>query len=256
MIDCLLMNFTDYLDISQRYYTPIPYEEPADTEMTTTAYSDPTADIVLGLNTGVTVRVHSYQLRAFRYVVSLASSSSEGADHSCSTFFRDMLSSPSSLTGNGNTPKDNIIDFPHDPEDVIQLLDYMHKRQVPKFTTFKAYENVVRLADRYGCDIVIDRIVARLYNVVDTAPWKIFCLASHVEELELAKVALNQLALDPEARHLKVGEFTTALASGCTLPYFLGFVSLAVEHSSSGYRYMGYTGVQWTASVDKFKPAK
>jgi hypothetical protein len=121
----------------------------------------------------------------------------------------------------------SIIDFPHNHDDVSLFLDFMHKRDIPTAVNFAQYERVLGLCEIYSCDIIVERIVARLHAVVTQAPWSAFCIASHLDDLALAKAALAVMEHDENIAYLEVKTITLDLASRCAMPYFLGYTRIA-----------------------------
>ena len=146
-----------------------------------------------------------------------------------------MLNGP----GLSATPADKDSDANEIPieargADLELCLDFITKRDVPKTTTWGQYDRLLKLFDFLGSDIVVERIVSRLYDVVGEAPWAVFCFASRIDDVKLAKAALAVMQQDPafSPRSPTLVAFPLAQASGCSLPYFLGLVRATVQTTS------------------------
>jgi hypothetical protein len=137
-----------------------------------------------------------------------------------------LIRRPSANNEDIDDPVATYIDFPHDRDDVVLLLDFMTKREPPKGDA-ERYERVLKLCDQHGCDIFVDRIIGRLYTIVKQSPWSVFCIASHLNDIELARMALKHMEQDPDIGKLKLSPISHELASRCALNYFLGLLRCA-----------------------------
>jgi hypothetical protein len=142
------------------------------------------------------------------------------------------------------------IPFPHDAEDAIFLFDFMLTRDIPLICTFERYNRLLGLCDRYGCDIIVERIISRLDPLISQAPWAVFCLASHAGDVNLARKALCMLHLEKEERDLGALSMSVASASKCTLPYLMGFFRLVPSYKLSE----GNDRLYWSDVAPYFVP--
>ncbi|WWC86650.1 uncharacterized protein L201_001527 [Kwoniella dendrophila CBS 6074] len=130
------------------------------------AYDSADADMTLVSSDGVEFKVHSYILKAHNSV------------------FRDIIGDPNM---NAATP----IPIDAKSSELELFLDYMVKYSPPLVETWTQAQQLFSLADKYGCEVVQDRLNYRLCHLVNQAPWTFFCFASEHKLLHLGRKALN-----------------------------------------------------------------
>jgi hypothetical protein len=97
------------------------------------------------------------------------------------------------------------------PNVLAVFLDMMHSDPVPTKMDSGILESIVTLADKYGCDVVIERVLLRASggNLVTEAPWEVFRLAARYDYPQIAKLALSMMHCDKDQERKKMS--TTSL---------------------------------------------
>lgn len=138
-----------------------------------------------------------------------------------SSFFRDMLLDPKlkAETEGNRVPKPIPIDAC--ARDVRLFLDYMHQVDpAPPAAEWDRLLSVIRLCELFGCSIIVERITIRLPEYASAAPWEIFCLASKLGMVNVARDAIKHFGnLDFSALPHNM---PLAKAEKVCLPYLLG----------------------------------
>ncbi|WWD22413.1 hypothetical protein CI109_106904 [Kwoniella shandongensis] len=199
------------------------------------SYDRSDADVTLISSEDVQFRVDSFYLKA------------------ASTVLRDML-------GNKDLQSSPIhIDAP--AEDVKQLLDFMTAPIAPTITDWKQFQRILELANKFDCGGVIDRLRLRSRGFLLERPWSIFCLASHWNDMSLARSSIERMAVDENVAKLtsKKVPMPLSLASNCSFPYLLGFLSSVRVNELNCYVNDPYSGstalIDWRKTGMDFTPA-
>jgi len=111
-------------------------------------------------------------------------------------------------------------------------------------------EPLLKLCDYLGSRGVSERALFLMHSCIEKDPWELFCLASHKNNIGLAKSALRALAeiKDSGGNVPAVDGITPALASDVALPYLLGMYVAALKgkdraasHNGSLHGHLGST---------------
>jgi hypothetical protein len=81
----------------------------------------------------------------------------------------------------------------------------MQSSHIPPLTDFAQVGRVLELFKQYDCPIPTERLISRLTPLVSQATWAIFCLASHQNDIVLAKKALACMEDDKDYWSLCAG---------------------------------------------------
>lgn len=189
-----------------------------------------------------------------------------------STHFREIL-------GEGKNTGEPIK-IPYSSKIIKAYLDLAHLRNRPPQMVWTMREPLLSLCDYLGSKGVSERALIFLHGAIEKDPWQIFALASHKNNLGLAKSALRSLDSVKENGGIVIGieGIGPTLAGMITLPYLLGIYVAAlkakdkVKNGTNGYHLNGsFNGstvgsqhsengqevdheVTWTAIANKFVP--
>lgn len=148
----------------------------------------------------------------------------------------------------------------------------MHMRPLAPGAVWKHRDQLLSFCDAYGLSSVASHALHRLHDIVDKDPWGTFCLASHRNDLGLAKAALRAMAVNPvHYTHVKprpppqrvdLLAIRPKEAEMVSTPYLLGLFYAAMQVVMQGGAVMGPTdqegaadeGKVWKVIGDKFKP--
>ncbi|OCF36125.1 hypothetical protein I317_06889 [Kwoniella heveanensis CBS 569] len=167
-----------------------------------------------------------------------------------SSVFRYMLSDASLALNPSPVPMDAHS------SDLTLLLDLMREDNPDMTNDWQQCRRVLDLCYKYQCRIVVDRFRLRLKPLAAQAPWDMFCMASHCDDVSLAKKALKAMESDKVDRELSISRMPLQKARHATLPYLLGlFVSMdkvSTSRYDDGYPPTGY--IPWRQVGQNFKP--
>jgi hypothetical protein len=124
---------------------------------------------------------------------------------------------------------DILLDINKD--DLRLFLDFMTQEKLSSLTKIRwgQMERLVAFSRQFECNHIIERIAAYLMERTAIAPWKIFCLASHLDHVSLAKAALMAMPTDALRNTIQLGSLRTNVASQCKLSYLLGVLYVSVQ---------------------------
>ena len=107
------------------------------------------------------------------------------------------------------------------------LLDLMQDGDSALLNRWDVCKGVLGLVERYDCEGITPVVLLRLEGLVDKAPWEIFALASHMENLALARKAIcafDHLPGYPRQRLDFVRTLPMCEARQVRLDYLLGLI--------------------------------
>ncbi|WWD22414.1 hypothetical protein CI109_106905 [Kwoniella shandongensis] len=193
-------------------------------------YNDEKADITLVSDDGVQFKVHSYYLKAMS---------------PRSSVFRDMLHITSTSSN---------IEIDRPAKVLLLFLDYVCKDEPPVLLNEIAdYEPIINLARRFACNRVIERIklVALCLLYEKAFAFRVFCIASRLDDVRLAKCAVRQFCHISHS-FVRPDKISVDAAKKCSLPYLLGlYRAMAVAEQL----HSGEHEVDWVKVAAKFSPA-
>ena len=187
-----------------------------------------------------------------------------------STLFRDSL-------GDGKYTGEPIK-IPYSSKIIKIYLDLAHLHNRPPSMVWAIREPLLHLCEHLGSKGVSERALYLLHGAVEKDPWQVFALASHKNNLGLARSALRTLDTLKEEGNVVVPSIEGIgphLASQVTLPYLLGIYVAALKakdkvkvngngigniHGSFGGSQASENGheetteITWKAIADKFVP--
>ncbi|ORY34331.1 hypothetical protein BCR39DRAFT_517770 [Naematelia encephala] len=203
-------------------------------------FGDTTADLRICSNDGQIFCVHSYFLRA------------------SSCVFRELL--------DGLPPKPE--GFTHEPITIDAtssiLSSFLHLIIGEDRSTSRPLRDVIaliRLLNIYKCSIAHERLVLRLHRNLAPASdklWTIFVLASHLQDVLLAKKALGLMSPVHHA-WLVDGGWTAERVGEVTKDYLAGLVNavLKIKIVMAGKQVKDGRGeVDWVKLAEDFNPVK
>ena len=104
----------------------------------------------------------------------------------------------------------------------------MQKRNAGSSADWLALKRVYDVAEKYECDVIVERILYRLRDRVDEAPWESFKLAAMMDDLKLAKEALGHMNRDKKMAGLNIHNMKVAVANQVPLAYLLGLIRASI----------------------------
>ncbi|WVR03479.1 hypothetical protein IAU60_000470 [Kwoniella sp. DSM 27419] len=111
--------------------------------------------------------------------------------------------------------------------DLELLLDLMKSDyRLSNKLGWRQLDSILRLCDQYELTFVVERVKPNLWTFAKTDPWEVFCVASHLDDVDLAKKAIVNMdaKVTPE---LSLHSIALETARGPTLAYLLGLLRLA-----------------------------
>ncbi|WWD07392.1 hypothetical protein V865_005490 [Kwoniella europaea PYCC6329] len=164
-----------------------------------------------------------------------------------SSVLRDMLCDPNL--------KPSTIPIDTKSSDLELFLDYMMKFPPPLVRYWSTAAQLFSLADRYGCPIVHDRLRFRLGDIAMQAPWEVFCFASHENDSDLARKALEKMGQDLTRNEMTLTDMAAKDILKPTAPYLVGLLyqlerNRAVTWNKRSYR----NDVNWDIMAKYFTP--
>ncbi|KAL7418869.1 hypothetical protein Q5752_006553 [Cryptotrichosporon argae] len=133
-------------------------------------YADTTADFSLASSDGVRFYVHSYYLMA------------------ASLLFRDTFSDPALRLSSDSI----LIDY---PASALVAFLALVTGETPVLNILEAH-TLVAMLDKYQCTPLRPRLAYALLPLRQGHPWEVFCIASWLDEPELAKAAVGHMRRD------------------------------------------------------------
>lgn len=162
-----------------------------------------------------------------------------------SSVFDDMIQSHLSQSTEANLP----IDLDSPSHVILIFLDLMQNKRQSNPTSFNTYQQVLGLCQKFDWSVA-ERVALRLGSMVADAPWEILCIASDLDEVELARAAIKVMDVDRKYFDLNPAILTTAMAQRLSMPYLLGLIRAMWDTKGTGsYK-------KWEVTAEQFKPAK
>ncbi|WVQ69532.1 uncharacterized protein L199_007752 [Kwoniella botswanensis] len=202
---------------------------PEGTSKYSESYNDESANITLTSSDDVLFKVNSYEMKTH------------------SSVLRDILSDPNL--------KSSTIPIDPDSSVLILFLDNMTKYPPPLVSSWKMAESLFSLADKYDCRIVHETLKFRLGHVTMIAPWEVFCFASHENDLDLARKALEKMGQDFRRNEMTLTDMSAKDILEPTAPYLVGLLdqlgtNRTVTRNTRSHR----NDVNWEIMAKYFTP--
>ncbi|WVQ62508.1 uncharacterized protein L199_000650 [Kwoniella botswanensis] len=133
-----------------------------------------------------------------------------------STVLRDMLESPGL--------NESAIPIDATGSDLRLFLNLMTRWEVLNPSDSGTWLRLLDICDKYDFYLVRRRLKQRLRGHSYKSPWDAFCIASHLDELDLAIKAIKRFGSLKGDRDIELGRMPIKMASQPTLPYLLGLL--------------------------------
>ncbi|WVW81768.1 hypothetical protein I302_103764 [Kwoniella bestiolae CBS 10118] len=191
-------------------------------------YQAKDADITLISSDNLHFKVHGYMLKAHSAVL------------------RDLL----------NDSQMMVSPIPIDvhSRDLKRFLDLMYLPDPLIPFSWIETKTLLETCDKYDCPLIHERIRTRLNPHPEQAPWETFCLASHFNDLELAKKSLVFMGRDSKRRWLGIRMISISDASQPQLPYLLGLLrTIDLVYRGQPPTPASREGPQWELVAERFQ---
>ncbi|WWC99278.1 hypothetical protein V866_006174 [Kwoniella sp. B9012] len=191
-------------------------------------YQAKDSDITLISSDNLNFKVHGYMLKAHSVVL------------------RDLLNDPQMLL--------SPIPIDVSSRDLKRFLDLMYVAKPIIPFSWMETKTLLDLCDKYDCHLIHERIRTRLDPHAEQAPWETFCLASHFNDLELAKKSLVFMGRDSKRRWFSIRMISINDASQPTLPYLMGLLrTVDMVYRGQPPSPASREGPQWELVASKFQ---
>ncbi|OCF59681.1 hypothetical protein L486_02353 [Kwoniella mangroviensis CBS 10435] len=191
-------------------------------------YQAKDAEIMLISSDNVQFKVHGYMLKAHSVVL------------------RDLLDDPQMIS--------SPIPIDVSSRDLKRFLDLMYVAKPIIPFSWVETKTLLDLCDKYDCHLIHERIRTRLNPHAEQAPWETFCLASHFNDLELAKRSLVFMGRDSKRRWFSIRMISINDATQPTLPYLMGLLrTVDMVYRGQPPSPASREGPQWELVASKFQ---
>ncbi|OCF53983.1 hypothetical protein L486_08517 [Kwoniella mangroviensis CBS 10435] len=151
--------------------------------------------------------------------------------------------------------KPSTIPIDTKSSDLELFLDYMTKYPPPLVSSWSMVESLFSLADKYGRPIVHERLKFRLGLVAMNAPWEVFCFASHENDSDLARKALEKMVEDSSRNQMILTDISAKDKLEPTTPYLVGLLDqLGSNRTATWNSRSRRNDVNWEHMAKHFAP--
>jgi hypothetical protein len=169
----------------------------------------------------------------------------------------------------GNTREGSLhggfspIHIPATTAIVNTLVDLMLAPAKAEVSTFDIGQTLLTLCDEFDMPLVKHIVVGKLHPFAGQHSIKIFCIASHSDDLTLARQALSRWRPSGEilAWNIESTFYTPEFMRDCEPSYFFGLLRMIVAclqqgNDSSEPHWFCISSSEWVRQLDGFKPVR
>ena len=155
------------------------------------------------------------------------------------------------------------LEIPFESGIIHLYLDFIYFQGDPTINACR-YKHLIDLCQFLQSDTVINQIKGQLtYPTQKCSPWDKFCVASHLDDLHLARMAIKEMHEQDRTQGGPVLNMVLSMsyemASNCDLSYLVGFnQALGRCGARSGYTWKGIQDKvsRWSEISEDFVPLR